>query len=199
MPWAAGNQRCRARLHNIVVGYCLDIAIRPSSPRGLLNRGVVERDQRERASRADRAKATVAFAGADHLGVSVDLGERAVIGMAGVSDGIRAAVSRRVAAVLAPRVAPRPEWIDLPVQAEDDQAPNEVKAKSRCRKVAWGRGEPVDLGRVGRQDPCAFAPATSLMTYSCWPAASQSAGVVPSSAAVDAINRCSPRVVSLAS
>jgi hypothetical protein len=59
-------------------------------------------DQRERARRGDRAESTVPFATADELGVAVDLGERAMVGLVGVGDGILGAVSGCVEAVSAP-------------------------------------------------------------------------------------------------
>ena len=163
MPSAAGNQRCKARLQSIVVvllGH-RDAAVQAEC---LLHRGVVERDQREWASGADRAEPAVAFTRVDQLGVSVDLREGAVNGLVGVGDGKLDAVSGSVEAVPASRVAPRAERVGLPMQPEDDRAGDDVEVESGRWELAWRGWKPVDRVGAGRQDPCAFAAATSFTT-----------------------------------
>ena len=168
-------------------------------PKRLLNRGVVECDQRERASRADRAQPAVAFACADELGVSVDLGEGAVIGLVGVGDGVFGAVSGGVEAVLPARMAPRP-GADSPPSAGGRRAGRRprrgrILLREGCVVVCGAgrprQGRPSRSVRVGGGD--------ELDDEYLLAGGKPVAGVARSSVAVNTISRCSPRVVSLAS
>lgn len=91
----------------------------------------------------------------------------------------------------------RPQRVDLPVQTEHDYACDHLEPEPPAREAGAGPGKLVGPDRVDRQDPCAFDAATSPTTYSRLPAASQSAGDVPSSPAVETISRCNPSGESL--
>lgn len=127
----------------------------------LLDRWIIEGDQPERPVCDERAEPAVRFPFADQPRVAVDLRERPVIDEVGVRDRIFSAVARSIEAVPPVRVALRPQRVRVPMQTEDDEVLDDVKREPRRGKIAGRSRKAIEVGRIDRQDPCAFEAATS--------------------------------------